>query len=367
VKPSDAPAPVASSSDKVAGSSNAPGAASPVGGQGRTRPWMALRGSAGAAAPSGPSVTPAPAAPTSTSSPQSGPAVPPAEGGTPSAGGQAKPRPGLTLRGGAGASPAGVPAVSPAAAAPVAGEAPTTSASAAPTSVAATPAAAPAPYSAPDGSPAAGSAAPEVKPVPASPAGGVVIPLFREGSDSRRTTVASIVFAALLVFGVGIAVIWLLMRPSPEEVAAKKAAVKRVAAAGPSAAPSAPAAQDPAVTPAPTAAPRPAASGDAPVVDLLALGSASKFPDPEADLTSPRRFRVIPEAGAHPDVIRWVEEARVAGVTVGNPPRALINGRLVRGGALVDPTHGIVFLGLDAERRVLVFRSSAGDVVRLEY
>lgn len=261
----------------------------------------------------------------------------------------------------------GVPAASPSASTPVAGEAPTTPAPAAPTSVAATPSTAPAPSSAPDGAPAAGVAVPEVKPTPAPSAGGVVIPLFPEGSDPRRMTVASIALAALLVFGGGIAVIWFLTRPSPEEIAAEKAAAEGVAASSPSAAPSAPRAQDPAVTPAPTAAPRPAASGDAAVVDLLALGSASKVPDLEADLTSPRRFRVIPEADAHPDVIRWVEEARVSGVTVGNPPRALINGRLVRGGALVDPTLGIVFLGLDAERRVLVFRSSAGDVVRLEY
>ena len=79
------------------------------------------------------------------------------------------------------------------------------------------------------------------------------------------------------------------------------------------------------------------------------------------------RARVIPEGSAHPDMIRFVEEAKVSGVSAGNPPRALINGRLVRGGALVEPKLGIVFLALDTGRRTLIFRSATGDVVRLEY
>lgn len=175
----------------------------------------------------------------------------------------------------------------------------------------------------------------------------------------------SVTLAALLVFGGGFAVVRALTRPSAADVAAEKAAA--AAASDPSLAAAAPVQEEPAATPAPTAAPKVPSSSDGAVHDLLALGSTPKALEVESELASPRRFRVIPEPGAHPDVIRWVEEARVSGVTVGNPPRALINGRLARGGALVDPQHGIVFLGLDAERRVLVFRSSAGDVVRLEY
>jgi hypothetical protein len=63
----------------------------------------------------------------------------------------------------------------------------------------------------PAAAPAAGAGVP----------GGVVIPLFREGADARKTTLTFIIFAAVLVFGGGISVIWLLVRPSPEEMTAK--------------------------------------------------------------------------------------------------------------------------------------------------
>ena len=260
-----------------------------------------------------------------------------------------------------GTSPAGAPVVAAANPVPAPEAAPAASESATPPPAPVAPAAADSPAPIPDGVPAA----PEAKPVPASPTGGVVIPLFREGTDSRRTMVVSIVLAALMVFGGGFAVVRALTRPSAEDVAVEKAVA--AAASSPSVAAAAPVEEEPAATPAPTAVPKAPSSSEGAVHDLLALGSAPKAPDGESELAAPRRFRVLPEPGAHPDVIRWVEEARVSGVTVGNPPRALINGRLVRGGALVDPQHGIVFLGLDADRRVLVFRSSGGDVVRLEY
>ena len=201
----------------------------------------------------------------------------------------------------------------------------------------------------------------------ANAAGGVVIPLFREGSDSRKTTLTFIIFAAVVVFGGGISVIWLLTRPSPEEVTAN---------ASSAASPVSPKVDAPVATPAvdnapaassSAAAPAPSPTGSGPVHDLLALGPPPSAHEAEGDLASPRTFRVIPEGSAHPDMIRFVEEAKVSGVSAGNPPRALINGRLVRGGALVEPKLGIVFLGLDTGRRTLIFRSATGDVVRLEY
>jgi hypothetical protein len=187
----------------------------------------------------------------------------------------------------------------------------------------------------------------------------VVVPLFREGSDPRKTTLLFIILAAILVFGGGGAVIWLLTRPSPSSVVVSAPVTPPTAAE----VPTPPSASDPTAGLSPT--PSPAIHG--PVHDLLALGPPPSAQPIESDLANPRTFRVIPEPGAHPDVIRFVEEARVSGVSVGNPPRALINGRLVRGGALVEPNRGIVFLGLDPNRRVLIFRSAAGDVVRLEY
>jgi hypothetical protein len=207
----------------------------------------------------------------------------------------------------------------------------------------------------PAAAPAAGAGVP----------GGVVIPLFREGADARKTTLTFIIFAAVLVFGGGISVIWLLVRPSPEEMTAKASLDASPVATKVDAAVTAPVV-DKAPAPASSAA-APAPTGSGPVHDLLALGPPPSSLETEGDPASPRTFRVIPEGSAHPDMIRFVEEAKVSGVSAENPPRALINGRLVRGGALVEPKLGIVFLGLDLGRRTLIFRSATGDVVRLEY
>ena len=256
-----------------------------------------------------------------------------------------KPRLGLAVRATPGVPPPGAP-VAPAAAP--------------------TPAVEPA-AAAPVGAPTVSEGAPVVAaPAPASGSpGGLVVPLFREGSDSRKTTIGVIVFAAVLVFGGAIGVVRMLTRPSPEKVAAATAKAPTPSAANAETA-------TPTATPKANAAPASAAAVPAPtgsggVHDLLALGPPPSSKAAESDLVSSRASRVIPEPGAHPDMIRFVEEAKVSGVTVGNPPRALINGRLVRGGALVEPKLGIVFLGLDTGRRTLIFRSSTGDVVRLEY
>lgn len=268
-----------------------------------------------------------------------------------------KPRFGLAVRATPGVPPPGAP-VAPAAALKPAVE---------PAAAAPVPPAAAAEVAAPVGAPTASEGAPVVAaPSPASGSpGGLVVPLFREGSDSRKTTIGVIVFAAVLVFGGAIGVVRMLTRPSPEKVAAATAKAPTPSAANAETA-------TPTATPKANAAPASAAAVPAPtssggVYDLLALGPPPSSKAPESDLVSSRAFRVIPEPGAHPDMIRFVEEAKVSGVTVGNPPRALINGRLVRGGALVEPKLGIVFLGLDTGRRTLIFRSSTGDVVRLEY
>lgn len=290
--------------------------------------------------------TPPQPLPASGDLPRESPPVPPAS----VPGERVKPRLGLALKASAGAPPPGAPVA--------AGAAPKADPDLPPSASGA------------GGEPAGGGDAGPVNPSrtsafagspsPVATHGGVVVPLFREGSDARNTTLLFIILAAVLVFGGGAAVIWLLTRPSPSPAT--------VAAALPSPTPAA-APKEPTTVASPTAAPTPTPPPpiNGPVHDLLALGPPPSAQAVEGDLTNPRTFRVIPEPGAHPEVIRFVEDARVSGVSAGNPPRALINGRMVRGGALVEPKLGIVFLGLDPARRVLVFRSAAGDVVRLEY
>lgn len=59
----------------------------------------------------------------------------------------------------------------------------------------------------------------------------------------------------------------------------------------------------------------------------------------------------------------WVANARINGVFQGDPPRALINGRTFRSGQIVDPSLGIVFDGLQADGKSIVFRDGTGATV----
>jgi hypothetical protein len=63
----------------------------------------------------------------------------------------------------------------------------------------------------------------------------------------------------------------------------------------------------------------------------------------------------------------WVDDARVSGVVAGSSPRAIINGRLARPGDMVDAAEGIVFDGLNAEKKTLVFRSRVNAFLEKPY
>lgn len=68
-------------------------------------------------------------------------------------------------------------------------------------------------------------------------------------------------------------------------------------------------------------------------------------------------------AEANPAFRTFVANAKVSGVFQGTPARAMINGRLMRAGETVDNALGIVFDGIDADRRNLVFKDKSGAVV----
>lgn len=59
----------------------------------------------------------------------------------------------------------------------------------------------------------------------------------------------------------------------------------------------------------------------------------------------------------------FVANVKVSGVFQGTPARAVLNGRLTRSGETVDAALGIVFVGLDDERRNLVFKDRSGATV----
>ena len=59
----------------------------------------------------------------------------------------------------------------------------------------------------------------------------------------------------------------------------------------------------------------------------------------------------------------WVAQARISGVFQGNPARALINGRTVSAGQVVDELLAITFEGVDHTAKTLVFIDGTGAKV----
>lgn len=64
---------------------------------------------------------------------------------------------------------------------------------------------------------------------------------------------------------------------------------------------------------------------------------------------------------------RFVTEMRISGVFQGDPPRALINGRTIRAGEPIDIGLGIVFVGLDVDRRLILMREASGATAAKKY
>jgi hypothetical protein len=63
----------------------------------------------------------------------------------------------------------------------------------------------------------------------------------------------------------------------------------------------------------------------------------------------------------------FVANAKIGGVFQGNPPRALVNGRTTRAGETVDGGLGIMFDGIDAERKLIIFKDKSGATVARKY
>jgi hypothetical protein len=70
---------------------------------------------------------------------------------------------------------------------------------------------------------------------------------------------------------------------------------------------------------------------------------------------------------ASPEFRSFVANAKVSGVFQGNPARAMINGRLARTGDMIDPALGIIFEGVDAAKKQLLFKDKSGAVVARKY
>jgi hypothetical protein len=105
----------------------------------------------------------------------------------------------------------------------------------------------------------------------------------------------------------------------------------------------------------PAAPIKPATAGTA------ALTTATSVTTVAPGLSATMPVEAAPETT--PEFRAFIVNARVSGVFQGNPARAVINGRLVRAGEVVDAGIGITFDGLDSERRNLVFKDKSGAIV----
>jgi hypothetical protein len=65
--------------------------------------------------------------------------------------------------------------------------------------------------------------------------------------------------------------------------------------------------------------------------------------------------------------VKWGQTLKVTGVFQGSPARALIEGRLVRQGELIEPVLGVTFHGVDTERKNVILQDESGAQVRLKY
>lgn len=110
-----------------------------------------------------------------------------------------------------------------------------------------------------------------------------------------------------------------------------------------------------------TPAPAPANSS-APAPAVVATAS------PVAETHAPLEISIppsLPEASIA--FVHFADQLRVNGVFQGSPPRAYINGRTVKAGALIDANLGIYFDGIDAGQRQVILRDLSGAIIRKKY
>jgi hypothetical protein len=111
------------------------------------------------------------------------------------------------------------------------------------------------------------------------------------------------------------------------------------------------------VTPTPPPDVVPGAPGTQSVLAQASIGS-----DVKANIT-----RLDTSSAASADFRAFVANANIGGVFQGTPSRALINGRIIREGQVVDDTLGISFERIDADKKVIYFKDATGAEVSRDY
>lgn len=70
---------------------------------------------------------------------------------------------------------------------------------------------------------------------------------------------------------------------------------------------------------------------------------------------------------ANPAFIQFAETLKVSGVLQGTPAKAMMNGRLFRAGAVIDPELGVTFVSVDDSSNRILLRDKTGAELRLAY
>lgn len=92
------------------------------------------------------------------------------------------------------------------------------------------------------------------------------------------------------------------------------------------------------------------------------MAQASIGSDVKANIT-----RLDTSSAASADFRAFVANADIGGVFQGTPSRALINGRIIREGQVVDDTLGITFERIDSVNKVIYFKDTTGAEVSRNY
>ena len=197
----------------------------------------------------------------------------------------------------------------------------------------------------------AAAEAPPANPLPPPP----INPVKALRQRARRDVLLfAAVFLAVAAIGVG-AYFYLTSSPAAPAAAEPPQAAAPAVASNP--APPAPAvvAAPAAVAPPPKPAePPPAPPASVPVETAPSPSLAPAAVPAQAPAPSPR-------------FLRYTEGLRVSGVYQGEPARALVDGRVVREGDVIEPALGVVFHDVDARTKHLILRDASGAEVLVKY
>lgn len=193
-----------------------------------------------------------------------------------------------------------------------------------------------------------------------------------ESKHARRDLVVFVLLFVVLMVGGGGAYLYLTRPAEPEPVVLNprpKPAPKEVPAAPPAATEAGkPVEAAPTETRVATAIPVETAPSVPPVTSVPAVVAAEPAEAAQVAVAAPSAPPAAPVRPAPSTrFVRYADALKVSGVFQGTPPRALVDGRLVRAGEVIDPVLGVRFAGVDAETKHLILEDETTARVLVKY